>query len=583
MFGLKSFSIDYLVRLLRFCLRQHPIMWANVGLAFLSVLLELAAMASLIPISLIAAGEQIQAGSTWAKLFEYLNAKPTFASALLYFVIVFTLRLITQFLNQATSVFVGKRVQGDLSSRAFQRIVQDLSLREIDARSAGYFISLAGDETARAGGIVIVVNQLLATALLATVYFAAIMYVSWWLGLGVAGFLILVFLSLGGTLRKSQMLSARQLDEAKIAHSIFLDALNGLRSVRALSAETFVTSKYERIIHQYTTTHFFIDTLAFTAKLIPALILLVCIAVAAAAGYLNVGSASALAIMVTSLAFLLRFFPAAGQVLSLLMRLLADLRAASDVTHLLDTSATAQQASARRKLDGKVESLELRQVSFSYTPSQPVVQGFSTTLLRGRSYAFVGPSGSGKTTLFDLLLGFYAEDSGEVLVNGIPVQEIDGRQLKSRVVLIGQQVTILNDTVANNIRFGAVASDAEVKAACAAACIHSYIEGLPQGYETTLSFQGTNLSGGQRQRIAIARGLLRQPDVLLLDESTTGLDAQTRDRVIDNIMKKYSDRIVVYSTHDKDLISRVDEVILLPQKSGTVITQDGARNATVAQ
>lgn len=561
MLGLKSFSVDYLVRLLRFCLRQHPIMLANLGLAFLSVLLELAAMASLMPISLIAAGEQIQPGSKWAKLFEYFGASPTFASALIYFVIVFALRLTTQFLNQATSVFVGKRVQADLSSRAFQHIVQDLSLRDIDARSAGYFISLAGDETARAGAIVVVVNQLLATALLATVYLSAIAYVSWWLSLGVVAFLIVVFLSLSGTLRKSQILSARQLDEAKIAHSIFLDALNGLRSVRALSAETFVTSKYAQIIHQYTTTHFLIDTLAFTAKLIPALILLFSIAVAAAAGFLTVGNASALAVMVTSLAFLLRFFPAAGQALSLFIRLLTDLRAASDVTHLLEAPPAATQISTRRTLDGHIDTLELRKVSFRYTPSQPVVQGISTKLERGRSYALVGPSGSGKTTLFDLLLGFYSPDSGEVLVNGIPVRCLNSLQLKSRMVLIGQQVTILNDTVANNVRFGAQASDTEVRLACSAACIDSFIENLPDRYETILSFQGSNLSGGQRQRVGIARGLLRNPDVLLLDESTTGLDAETRDSVVDNILESYRDKIVVFSTHDESVISQVDVVI----------------------
>jgi ABC-type bacteriocin/lantibiotic exporter with double-glycine peptidase domain len=546
-------------------------MLANLGLAFLSVLLELAAIASLMPMSLIAAGEGIQPGSIWAKFFAYFGVSPSFASALIYFVIVFALRLMTQFLNQATAVFVGKRVQADLSSRAFRHIVQDLSLRDIDAKSAGHFISLAGDETARAGSIVVVVNQLLATTLLATVYFAAIVYVSWWLALGVLVFLIVALLSLSGTLRKSQMLSARQLDEAKSAHSIFLDTLNGLRSIRALSAEEFVTSKYTEIIHRYTTTHFSIDTLSLTAKLIPALILLFSIAVAAAAGFLTAGNASALAVMVTSLAFLLRFFPAAGQVLSLLMRLLADVRAASDVTHLLDTPSAARQRSTLRTLDGHIETLEMRNVSFRYTPSKPIVQGISAELQRGRSYALVGPSGSGKTTLFDLLLGFYSPDSGEVLVNGISVRDLNSQQLKSRMVLIGQQVTILNDTVANNVRFGAQASDSEVALACSVAGIDSFIETLPNRYETLLSFQGSNLSGGQRQRIGIARGLLRNPDVLLLDESTTGLDAKTRDRVVGNILASYRDKIVVFSTHDGSITSRVDVVINVTRFSNAQI------------
>jgi ABC-type bacteriocin/lantibiotic exporter with double-glycine peptidase domain len=572
MTSMRSFSIGYLVRLLRFCLRRHPVIIANLSLALFSVLIELVAMASLMPLSLIAAGEQIATGSKWSRLFEFFGTKPSFASAITFFVVAFSLRLLTQFLNQSTSVFVGKRVQADLSAQAFSHIVQDMNLREIDSKSAGHFISLAGDETARAGMVVVVVNQLLAAAFLAIAYFFAIVYFSWLLGLAVVIFLVVVMACLGGTLRKSQALSARQLEESKTAHSIFLDALNGLRSVRALSAESFVTSQYHEIIHRYTMTHFFIEMLAFSAKLVPALILLLVVMGVALAGYFNVGSAPGLAMLVTSLAFLLRFFPAAGMVLSSSMRLLTDLRAASDVTHLLDAPAKTIRNLRHRPLEGRVETMELRGVWFRYAPSRPLIQDFSVSLQRGRSYALVGPSGSGKTTLFDLLLGFYTPDGGAVLINGIPVPDLDSREIRSHIVLIGQQVSILNDTASNNVRFGAQASEQQVKAACSVACIDTYIEGLAQKYDTLFSFQGANLSGGQRQRIGIARGLLRNPDVLLLDESTTGLDADTRNTVVKNILGSYRDKIVVFSTHDESIINQVDVVIDI----GNVSNQQGS-------
>src|SRR5207249_2233543 len=158
-----------------------------------------------------------------------------------------------------------------------------------------------------------------------------------------------------------------------------------------------------------------------------------------------------------------------------------------------------------QNIEDGLQALELRNVSFSYKPFKPVLRNFDATLRRGRSYALVGPSGSGKTTVFDLLLGFYSPDSGNVFVNGISMRDVDNRNLRSHAILVGQQVTILNDTIANNIRFGSDAPHEDVKAACIAACIDEYIEALPQGYETLLSFQGSNLSGGQRQRIAIAR------------------------------------------------------------------------------
>jgi len=563
MLGLSSFSADYIKRLLAFAIREHPIILTNLALAVLSVLLELAAIASVFPLSTMAAGAQIAPASIWARAFAAVGLQLSFSALLVYFVVLFGLRLITMFLNQATSIYLGKRVQADLSSRAFEKLVKDMSLREIDSRSAGHFISLAGDETARAGAIVIAFNQLLAATLLAAIYFATIVVFSPWMGVAIVGFLAVSLVSLRGTLRRSQALSARMLDESKNAHSVFLDSLNGLRSVRALSAEAFVTSKYGEIIQRYTRTHFKIDTLAYAAKVVPALILLGGVGVAAAAGRFSVASPEGLAVIVTALAFLMRFFPAAGQVLGISMRLLADLRAASDVTHLLDPAPGTQDAQARRTAIGPVASIDLQQVSFSYKAASPVLQGFSTTLQAGRSYALVGPSGSGKTTIFDLLLGFYAPDSGAVRINGVSIDELDVRQVRKRIVLVGQQVAVLNDTVTNNIRFGRDASLEEVRAACEAACIGEFIAGLPSGYDTVLSFQGTNLSGGQRQRIAIARALLRNPDVLLLDESTSGLDPETRDQLASNILALFDKRVVVFASHDKDLVSRVDEVISL--------------------
>ncbi|PYT04343.1 MAG: hypothetical protein DMF60_15655 [Acidobacteria bacterium] len=143
-----------------------------------------------------------------------------------------------------------------------------MSLREIDSKSAGHFISLAGDETARAGAIISALNQFLSVTLLATAYLTVIFYFLQWLGVAVVIFLVVTLVSLRGTLRRSQMLSARQLEESKIAHSVFLDALHGLRSVRALSAESFVTSKYDQIIKRYTRTHFIIEVLGHAAKVV---------------------------------------------------------------------------------------------------------------------------------------------------------------------------------------------------------------------------------------------------------------------------------------------------------------------------
>jgi ABC-type multidrug transport system fused ATPase/permease subunit len=210
-----------------------------------------------------------------------------------------------------------------------------------------------------------------------------------------------------------------------------------------------------------------------------------------------------------------------------------------------------------------ITKLEFKNVCFSYAEDKPVIRNMDMSLESGNSYVLLGPSGSGKSTLMDLLLGFYEIESGEILVNGYIHSEICRQNLRRKILLLGQQTVILNESVANNIRFGKDADTAAVERAARRACIDEVIKALPQGYGTQLNYRGTNLSGGQIQRIGLARALLREPDVLILDESTSALDPQTRDAVVTNILSFFADRIVVFVTHDHTVAERVSQVIRL--------------------
>ena len=555
-------NFSYLASLAKFCIRTHPAMLANTGLAVISVVVELIAMASLLPLSLIAVGQTFGSESIWGRMFSAFSIQPTFSNAMLIFLSMFATRLVSQFANNAISIYWGKKIQAELSARAFSAILKNISLRDIEKKTAGHFISLAGDETARAGAMVVTANQLIAALLLSTVYLVSLFILSLWVGLSVMLFLAVVFVSLLGIFRKSQTLSTSQLTLVKIAHSVFLDALNGIRSVRAMSAEDYVTQKYEDIIHRYTRTHFLIEVIGSTARFVPALLLLVLAAAAVIAGVIAPRGLTEIAFVFTTLAFLLRFFPAIGHALNLFLRFITDAKAASDVTHILDAedaSSSNIQAPGRKA----VERVELSNLTFGYDPSKPVFQGLRASFAKGRSYAIVGPSGPGKSTLLDLMLGFYQPDAGTIRFNDVPLPEIGNRNIRKRVLLVGQQTTILNDTVYNNVRFGLDVRDAMVEEACVVACIDEDIRSFELKYETILSYQGSNLSGGQRQRIGIARAILRDPDVILLDESTSGLDAQTRDRVVGHILGRYKDRIVIFSTHDQVIMQRVDEIVTL--------------------
>ena len=190
-----------------------------------------------------------------------------------------------------------------------------------------------------------------------------------------------------------------------------------------------------------------------------------------------------------------------------------------------------------------------------------MLRGISFRLERSRSYALVGESGSGKSTILDLLLGFYPVSGNELLINDMPVGVLAEEQLRKRVLLVAQNTSIFNDSVANNVRFGLDVPKEQIERACKIACADGFVAELPQGYETLLAYQGGNLSGGQRQRLGIARAVLRRPEVLLLDECTSALDAATRDQLIQNLLTEFRNGILLFVTHDAHIRSRVDEVL----------------------
>jgi ABC-type bacteriocin/lantibiotic exporter with double-glycine peptidase domain len=282
---------------------------------------------------------------------------------------------------------------------------------------------------------------------------------------------------------------------------------------------------------------------------------------------------------------LMRFFPIVGQGLNLALRVIADARAGRDVTQIIGQYQETSRRRTSRSEVGKIEQIEANEIDFQHIDGKPLLQDFWARFVKGRSYALIGVSGSGKSTFLDLLLGFFSPSQGQILVNGLQLGEEEMGRLRGRIILVAQDTAIFNDSVANNLRLGAETTFEEVKRACRVACIDEFINDLPNGYETVLNYKGTNFSGGQKQRIGIARAVLRQPDVLLLDESTSALDGSTRERVVANLLTEFRDRILVFVTHDEYVASKVDIVLRMDQinsAGGTIVPSASARDSLPA-
>jgi ATP-binding cassette subfamily B protein len=192
------------------------------------------------------------------------------------------------------------------------------------------------------------------------------------------------------------------------------------------------------------------------------------------------------------------------------------------------------------------------------------LNGLSGEILAGQTVAIVGPSGAGKTTLFSLLMRFYTPQQGELLLDGVPIEQMDLLALRQRIGVVPQEAVVFSGTVMENIRYGRPeATEAEVMAAAHAAFAKEFIAELPSGYDTYLGDRGVRLSGGQRQRIAIARAILKNPPLLVLDEATSALDANSERMVQAALETAMQGRTTLVIAHRLATVQRADCIWVL--------------------
>jgi ATP-binding cassette subfamily B protein len=208
--------------------------------------------------------------------------------------------------------------------------------------------------------------------------------------------------------------------------------------------------------------------------------------------------------------------------------------------------------------------VEFRDVNFSYRPDEPVLKTMSFVAEPGKTTALVGPSGGGKSTVLALLLRLYEVKQGEILIDGQDISEISRHSLRAQTGYVGQDVYLFRDTIGANIAFGKEgATQDEIVAAAKAACAHDFIMGFPLGYDTPVGEHGTQLSGGQRQRIAVARALIKNAPVILLDEATAALDSESEKAVQEAIDHLCQNRTTIVIAHRLHTIMHADAILVV--------------------
>ncbi|HOB19246.1 MAG TPA: ABC transporter ATP-binding protein [Candidatus Atribacteria bacterium] len=241
----------------------------------------------------------------------------------------------------------------------------------------------------------------------------------------------------------------------------------------------------------------------------------------------------------------------------------------ADPADAVEICSEADPVEGARPIKGEVV---LKDVTFGYVPGRTVLKRINVTARPGQKVAFVGSTGAGKTTVTNLINRFYEIEEGEILIDGINIKDIRKDSLRSNIAMVLQDTHLFSGTVKENIRYGRLdATDEEVVAAAKIACAHSFIERLPQGYDTVLDGDGANLSQGERQLLSIARAAISKAPILILDEATSSVDTRTEryiERGMDRLMKNRTTFVIA---HRLSTVRNADQIIVL--EHGEIIEQ----------
>lgn len=341
--------------------------------------------------------------------------------------------------------------------------------------------------------------------------------------------------------------------------------LSGIIVVKVLGREPFEKRRFDRANSGYRRAS--LTTIKITALWMPVAEVIMGVGTAAVLlagghgvirGAISIGTLIAFTVYI---GMLLRPIRQTGMMLNVAMRALA---AAERVFEVLDTTPEVRDRPRARNLKVVEGSIEYRDVRFSYDGAHPAVEGLSFQIKPGELVALVGPSGAGKSTLVHLLLRFYEQQHGTIVIDGVDIRQVKLASLRRNVGIAMQNVFIFDTSIRENIGYGNPDAQADdIERVARTVQLHDFITSLPAGYETQVGERGLALSGGQRQRLALARVLLRDPAILLLDEPTSSLDVSTERLMSKALDAARSGRTTVVIAHRLSTVHHADRTLVL--------------------
>ena len=346
--------------------------------------------------------------------------------------------------------------------------------------------------------------------------------------------------------------------------SLFVDSILGMRVIKALTAEEYERGRFRERNDAYIRTMLQVQIASFLSGVLPGTILSAATAsVFLYGGWLIFSNQMTIGTLVAFLAYHTRLLSPVQSLMSLSSGLASARVSLARIFELFDTPAEIEESATPLMLPHAPHSIRFEAVSIRHDRA-PILEQVSLTISAGSFCAILGPSGAGKSTLADLMVRYLDPDHGRILIDGIDLRQLSLSNLRREVLLLDQTPHLFSVTIAENIAYARPEATLEqIQAAGRGAGLDELIERLPQGYQTPTGERGLALSVGERQRIALARALLRQPNVLILDEPTSALDQEVETLIAENLRTEMKGKTLIVITHRPALAALADAVITL--------------------
>jgi len=480
-------------------------------------------------------------------------------------ILIFAVKGVSNYFQSYFIGFVGNRIVTDIREEVFNHI-QGLSLSFFNSIPSGALTSrVIYDIGMIQRSVSSVIAGLLKEVITALGLIGVLFYRDWQLAIIALVILPLLFFPIIKYSRKLRRFSKKGQSQVAEISSFLQESFTGIRIIKAFLMENFNRREFFRVNEKL----FSIRIKRLRVKSLTAPISETFGGIAAAAVIWYGGSQviNGQSTPGNFFSFMTALFMLYGPIRSLNRsnnQVQEALAAGTRVFELLDTEAEIKDLDDAVTLPGFNNSIHYETVDFSYNQEEEILKKVSLTIRKGETVAIVGRSGSGKTTLVNLLPRFYDVTSGKISIDDYDIRTISQRSLRQQIAIVSQQTILFNDTIRVNISYGrSDVSDDDLFAAAKSANAHNFIKNLPEGYDTIVGENGIRLSGGQQQRLSIARALLKNSPILILDEATSSLDTESEREVQEAITRLMQDRTTLVIAHRLSTITNADRIVTM--------------------